>query len=229
MSHTRTVIIVIGDIMFYSIYNFIYNLSFWLLLGFYFSILTLIFILSSISNVKRIKNIEKIKGIKTKSQWFVLLMFCSVSLLIKQCKLEIVLGGVCLLLCYILAINFFQKNIEKRCLEKQNDREKVTDFFERNDSVIERSKKILSTIKTTTKTPTNYQKEAPNDKLNFSHVKSVIKKLQNYSLNQTEKKQVEELSITMYALENGSTSENEKTKLNDGLNSLLKIMAKYSV
>lgn len=65
--------------------------------------------------------------------------------------------------------------------------------------------------------------------VDFEHVKSVIDKLEYYGLSQSDKKQVQELSYALIQAENQGFSPLVKSKINDGLGALLKIMSKYGV
>ncbi len=65
--------------------------------------------------------------------------------------------------------------------------------------------------------------------LNFTHVKSVISKLEYYPLTPSDKKQVRELESAVYTAENLGFTTEIKEKINDGLGGLLKIMSKYGV
>ncbi len=65
--------------------------------------------------------------------------------------------------------------------------------------------------------------------LNFSHVKSVIDKLDYYGLSANDKKQVLELERAIKDAETDGFSLELKSRINDGLGALLKIMSKYGV
>ena len=65
--------------------------------------------------------------------------------------------------------------------------------------------------------------------VNYAHVKSVIKRVNGYDLSATDKRAVRELEIAVYDSENNPSGKEERARLNDGLNALLKIMAKYGV
>lgn len=66
----------------------------------------------------------------------------------------------------------------------------------------------------------------------FSHVKSVIARLESFGLTQSEKKTVRDLELTVFEAESCAEeglSDSLRVKVNEGLGSLLKIMAKYGV
>ena len=65
--------------------------------------------------------------------------------------------------------------------------------------------------------------------LNFSHVKNIIERLNYFSLNQADKKQVHDLEVYIAEAENSGFNNQLKTKINDSLGGLLKIMSKYGV
>lgn len=65
--------------------------------------------------------------------------------------------------------------------------------------------------------------------IDFSHVFSVIKRLEYYNLTQSDKKQVVELEKTLRTAQQSGDYKSVKQKINDGLGSLLKIMSKYGV
>ena len=65
--------------------------------------------------------------------------------------------------------------------------------------------------------------------IDFSHVKNVISRLEYFPLGVSDKKQIKDLQTLVYSAENGDYSPDLKSRINDGLGSLLKIMAKYGV
>ncbi len=71
--------------------------------------------------------------------------------------------------------------------------------------------------------------EADKFELDFQHVKSVIKKLEYYPLSTADKKIVRELDDAIYIAQTQDFSQAIKSKINDGLGALLKIMSKYGV
>lgn len=76
------------------------------------------------------------------------------------------------------------------------------------------------------------EKEKPKKQpceIDFSHVKNVISRLEYFPLNANDKKQVQDLQSCVYNAENGDYTPQLKSRINDGLGSLLKIMAKYGV
>lgn len=65
--------------------------------------------------------------------------------------------------------------------------------------------------------------------LDFTHVKSVISKLSYYGLSQSDKRQVQDLETALYQAEQGEEIPGLKSRINDGLGALLKIMSKYGI
>ena len=61
----------------------------------------------------------------------------------------------------------------------------------------------------------------------FSHVKSVIKRLSEMDLTATDRKEVREFEAVVYQAEKSGAYSVLKEKINDGLGLLLKLMAKY--
>lgn len=65
--------------------------------------------------------------------------------------------------------------------------------------------------------------------IDFSHVRSIIDRLNEYELSSNDRHAVRELEIALFDAEKRGEGVEIKARLNDGLNSLLKIMAKYGV
>ena len=65
--------------------------------------------------------------------------------------------------------------------------------------------------------------------LDFSHVKNVLKRLEPTSLSYADRKQIHDLEVALYSAEHGEKSNDTKTKINEGLGNLLKIMAKHGI
>lgn len=75
-------------------------------------------------------------------------------------------------------------------------------------------------------TPQLKEKEC---ELDFSHVKNILKRLEYYNLSSLDAKQVAELKSALYQAETCGVNKDIKSKINDGLGALLKIMSKYGV
>ena len=63
--------------------------------------------------------------------------------------------------------------------------------------------------------------------LDFEHVKNVISRLNYYPLTQNDKRQIAQLEAVLVSAERNENVEQIKSKISDGLSSLLKIMSKY--
>ena len=85
------------------------------------------------------------------------------------------------------------------------------------------------TERLTTRQEQPEQKSFKDFELDFMHVKSVIQRLDYYGLSQADKKMVKELEQAIIMAENGDYSPQIKSRINDGLGALLKIMSKYGV
>lgn len=73
------------------------------------------------------------------------------------------------------------------------------------------------------------KEEKRQTQIDFSHVKSVINRLNGFELSVTDRQAVRELEIALFDAEKRGEEGEIKSRLNDGLNCLLKIMAKYGV
>lgn len=73
------------------------------------------------------------------------------------------------------------------------------------------------------------QTEDLDEEINFSHVLSVLDRLKFYPLNQTEKKQMMDLSLSVKNAKNGGVNFSLRREINEKLSDLLKIMSKYNV
>lgn len=73
------------------------------------------------------------------------------------------------------------------------------------------------------------QIEREKKQVDFSHVKSVINRLERYNLSQNDQRQVRALENAISNAEKGITDFNTKESVNEGLGALLKIMSKYGV
>ncbi len=67
------------------------------------------------------------------------------------------------------------------------------------------------------------------NELDFSHVKNILERLDYYSLSTGDKKTVNDLENSLTLAEKGDCTSENKTRINDGLGALLKIMSKYGV
>ncbi len=65
--------------------------------------------------------------------------------------------------------------------------------------------------------------------VDFSHVRNVMERLDYYGLSQTDRNVIKELKLALNMAESSGLDDNLKSKINDGLGQLLKIMSKYNV
>ncbi|MBQ3219690.1 MAG: hypothetical protein IJB32_03770 [Clostridia bacterium] len=75
----------------------------------------------------------------------------------------------------------------------------------------------------------NVKKTATDFELDFQHVKNVISRLDYFGLKESDKRQVKELENALLSAEKGDFDLTVKSRINDGLGALLKIMSKYGV
>lgn len=67
------------------------------------------------------------------------------------------------------------------------------------------------------------------DDIDFSHVKTVLKKLDYYPLKEQDKKSAKELENAIIEAEESGLDQRLKQNINDGLGALLKLMSKYAI
>ena len=75
----------------------------------------------------------------------------------------------------------------------------------------------------------NQKKENKGVEIDFSHVKSVLRKLDYYPLKEQDKKSVKQLESAINDAEENGLDDSLKQTINDGLGQLLKLMSKYAV
>lgn len=102
------------------------------------------------------------------------------------------------------------------------------DFF-KNNSVAERVLRAVNSQTSVQKIPPVREIETPPPLCNFSHLKSVLERMDFYNLSAQDRKQVENLKLLIVKAETEPPTETLQDELNDGLNILLKIMSKYKV
>lgn len=144
-----------------------------------------------------------------------------------QTSLFLLFFGVSII---FISTTFFispKKRVQKEqlsCLAKLLDKKaQVENTLKENNLVLEKLQgdEIPNYIKEEEKTQDKYCD------LDFEHVKNVIARLEYYPLSQTDKRQVNELEGYIRSAENGGMNEYYKSKINDGLGALLKLMSKY--
>ena len=102
-----------------------------------------------------------------------------------------------------------------RCAKKERPAELKQDYGTENRSEI---------IKATPKQDTNLKEE-----IDFSHVKTVLKKLDYYPLKEQDKRSAKELESAINEAEENGLDQRLKQNINDGLGQLLKLMSKYAI
>ena len=122
--------------------------------------------------------------------------------------------------------NIYGDNTIKDVLDENVERLQDRDEFIANDHVFydndfkvkeqkEKKNKDLSTAK--------------DFELDFQHVKNVISRLDYYELKDSDKRQVKELENALLSAERGAFDLDVKSRINEGLGALLKIMSKYGI
>lgn len=128
---------------------------------------------------------------------------------------------------FTLGMYFLLKTILKLPIKKKTKTNEVLSGFIR-----ELDEKIHSTReveKLSCRTESNVEQKVEEEEVDFAHIKNVAERLKYYGLNQSEKKQVNELLSTVREIELGNRSEGKRNAINEGLGTLLKIMSKYRV
>lgn len=115
-------------------------------------------------------------------------------------------------------------NFENTHLQQENT---IIDKQNKDDSINVLPK--TNVAKQILKAVAKVEKPLPSDTPDFTHVKNVIERLSYFPLTPSDKKQVNELQVTIERAELGEDFPDLKNKVNDGLSSLLKIMSKYGV
>lgn len=110
----------------------------------------------------------------------------------------------------------------QRDIRNEND-EKISPSNSVIKSNIER---VVSSMKTK-RVESEVQYKEPI--LDFSHVKNILKRLTEYSLTPSDKRQVKDLESMLLIAEKGEIDKELKERLNNSLGGLLKMMSKYGV
>ena len=153
--------------------------------------------------------------------------------------------GLCFLslsICLFLPVKSIKISAEKRTLAQfldkcahgkslESNSVFSKDDFSINQSDITPSKILFSPItKADSVSEKNKEKEkSKNDEIDFSHVKSILARLEFYPLKEQDKKSALELEKAILEAEENGLNTMLKQTINDGLGALLKIMAKYAV
>lgn len=118
----------------------------------------------------------------------------------------------------------FAKFIDKKAEEKSTELEDCEKGFKAENESFNFDLPKPSAIKIL-----NNNENKQTSDIDFSHVKNVIARLEYLSLGANDKRQIKELEANVFAVENGDDTLDTKSKINDGLGALLKIMSKYGV
>lgn len=143
---------------------------------------------------------------------------------------EVLAKTVCvLLLCLnvvlcLIVLLLPQKTVETSKEEKEFVK-LIDDEIKKQDS-IPTLKPVLEKIMVKPREAVTREKT---DEMDYSHVKNILERLEFYPLTQADKKQVRELEVSLLEAEKGNGDIEVKTRINDGLGDLLKIMSKYGV
>ena len=133
------------------------------------------------------------------------------------------------IICFIpeRAIKITKEQLQLARVFDQKARVSRADTADRLDNFAGKvmEEKEISVIKTEEKK--NKEKEEAD--INFSHVKSVINRMDYFALTANDKKQVRDLETAINRAERGEYTKEVKESINDGLGALLKIMAKYGI
>lgn len=118
-----------------------------------------------------------------------------------------------------------------RAIDKSMEEAKRTEEdFARGNEFLERVEKALEEKKVERLAVKRGNEETEGkEELNFEHVKNVLERLNYFNLSPSDKKTVSELKSLLFLAESSGVTKEFKSKINDGLSSLLKIMSKYSV
>ena len=110
--------------------------------------------------------------------------------------------------------------------------DKAKEQQERDDLCAPTDKPCESKVKSVMPEVITASKQKENkaqDDLDFSHVKSVLSRLEYYSLTPADKRLMKELESSLLTAERQEITPKLKEKINDGLGALLKIMSKYGI
>lgn len=172
-------------------------------------------------------------GLK-KRAWFLLIAAACCSVLKAR---SFIVGGkdfspLLFFLCAVLALPLYFIRVKPR-LDSSQD-EKRRNFVRQLDERIrgagaEIKPRVFPERKETEQLVAKPEQNAAADELDFSHVKSVLQRLEPAELTYADRRQIHELELALYAAERGDGSKENKIKINEGLGNLLKIMAKHGV
>ena len=175
--------------------------------------------------------------------WFCLLGSASVLFQVGLCLLSGKGKGYPLILCALVLLYcipvFFVSNKKRKMKKEQLELVQFIDQSIKRSALQDAEKTSLSSIDTysginqqvkiESKNLTSTQNHPRQDQPDFTHVCNVIERLSAFPLTPNDKKQVKELEFNIRTLKTQGNSQGLKSKINDGLGALLKIMSKYGV
>lgn len=206
--------------MFDYLYGLFSNVEItWFFVGF----TSFIFLVNLFATIFLIKGKKKNKTISIrnkKSNLFVYSVFIFILAFLCKKNIEFTIGIVSLLIAFDLILNF----ISLKVLHLYKFKKKDFSFYKTINKTLP-SEKVVSAIKVK---PIE-KRENEENILNVSHIKGIINKLNCFSLLPQEKKQVNDLTVSIKKYEDGLKDFSTKSEINEGLNALLKIMARYSI
>ena len=161
----------------------------------------------------------------------------------KQSSYLFLTVGVCffgLSICLFLPVKKFKITKKTRSLAQFLDRcahsetlkpsaadEKT--YLDESEKEVKPSKILSSSIIKANQRDMNNKFNQKNDEIDFSHVKSILARLEYYPLKEQDKKSAKLLEKAILEAEENGLDKALKQTINEGLGALLKIMAKYAV
>lgn len=129
--------------------------------------------------------------------------------------------AICFTAFGVMVVCFSPLLVKKKPIKITENQKKLVNAL---DEKIEKDREVFNEEKTE-----DQNAHEGSEDINFSHVLSVLDRLKLYPLNQTEKKQMNELSFAVNKAKGGSVSFSLRAEINEKLGDLLKIMSKYNV
>ena len=114
--------------------------------------------------------------------------------------------------------------LDKSLMQSVNSSEKEISSCKNILNKIEENSGV-STIRATCQD----ENEKTSDEIDFLNVKTILNKLEYYTISSQDKKIAKELKDSIFFAEKNGLDENLKQKINEGLGALLKIMSKYAI
>ena len=121
---------------------------------------------------------------------------------------------------------------EKRAVAEDEGRRRFVRFL---DDKLKRAREFsdnsshFETEEIKTVNPPPERETVNSQDIDFSHVKNVLSRLEPALLSYADRRQIHDLEMALYDAERGNYSPETRSKINEGLGNLLKIMAKHGV